>query len=1607
MPGLYDPKDDSKSACGISLICDTKGASHDVLEKGLTMLANTAHRGAVDAGGNGDGAGILTDIPREFLKKELAKQGVNLPDDKTIGVGMIFLPSHDNKEKLLAAETLVNEQLESHGLKVQVWRDVPTNDDTIGKKALESKPTIKQVIFTKPDVLSDNEFEKEIYKATRNIESKAQEQGIENLHIPSMSSNTIVYKGLLRADQVKAYYPDLSDPVYKAKHAIGHARFTTNTVSTWENAQPFKELAHNGEINTIKKNEIYAKARTENDNFFVPGMSDSGRFDTYLQHLVNNKGHSFESAMLTMVPPAWQNDPDMDKDVKAFLRYQRFQHEPWDGPAFLAASNGKEIVLHLDRGGLRPARMTTTKDGLILAGSEEGLLSVSPDNVGQRSRLSGGEIRKIDINTGKITYHDEVLASVAKTADYNKLLDKVTVNFPEPHENHEFPKHLIDLPDRQKIYGWHKELQDVYIKSYVEKGTEPIGAMGDDKPLPFMSRISIPASDYFKQNFAQVTNPPIDYKREGTNFSMRVVLGMKSEAHKDSKQIVVDSPILRPGTLTAIEHQKGVKTARINTTFKVRNDDDEYLSGKELRHSLEKSLRLIRKQAESAVRHGAHIVVLEDTKIDDYKAPIPAALVVGAVNRHLIDKGLGAHASLISVSNEVNNPHDAALLLSLGASAVTPLMVYQDIDKNLDKYKGKENSDLTREQALENSHKALNDGVMKVMSKMGIQDVESYIGGRFHEIIGLNLNPKEEPVLSRAFKNIRSPIGGDGLEKIASNYAAFHKRAIDELGKPLPTIGKFRDLRGKEGTQTHGYSVETVTTALKGKMLPEEKKRVEEEVKNIEEKYGVKMNAETMAIQEMELGHELNRCNNNKLSFIDLVKDVENKPFTPKQINSHTVTEPYRKFSQTVEGIKNEKPVTIADLFEVKSDRKPVSIDEVESNYDILSKTIATGAMSYGALTGSARKLTTIGTQMVGAKGNSGEGGEPKEWAETMASSHIKQYATGHFGLDVNYLSNAKEIEIKVGQGAKPGEGGQLPADKVSVEIGKLRHAIPGIDLISPPPHHDIYSIEDLTQVIRDIKSAGVKVGIKLVSGEGIGTVAVGVAKSLLSAGLDKDGIAGTINIAGHSGGTAAGPVTSANHAGMPSEIGLREVDQALKENGLRDLVKLKTSGGFKTGKDVIKATILGADEVEFGTTSMLLLGCVMIRKCYQEGACGPGVANNKDRFKGDVRNLERYLLNVANEVREDLSKLGFKNLNEIRGRTDLLSHKEFRHVSEGTDFSKMLYRPENTPASDKDKKSLRDKPRKDDEIIPQLQSIFDGEKKRMEINAGTLTNKDLAFGGKIAVEVTRNLQPYGLGDNLFKRSTDDDVITIKTKGSPGLSFGVWNSHGIHLKHTGITQDYVGKAMSGGIISVTTSAEYQDKSKDNVIAGNAVLLGATAGKIFINGQAGDRFAVRNSGASAVVEGVSDFAAEYMTMGTIVNLGKVGKHVSSGMSGGVFVQYDKNSELGNKVNKDWVDVHTLDKGDRPEYESEIKQLIKDHAEHTGSHKAKEILANWEQEKQNFRIAVPKAMEKIKTMEGVNKVDEVFQDYNTPTSLSTWRLRKSRELSDDNSLYMRFT
>ena len=1479
--GLYDPQFEH-DACGVGFVANIKGRkSHDIVSQALTVLRNLDHRGACCEVNTGDGAGILMQMPDKFLRKVAAKRRFHLPEPGHYGVGMIFC-STDLGER--EASRRVFEQIAAgEGQKVIGWRDVPTNPGPLGVSARASMPFVRQVFIARsPECKDAAEFERKLYMIRKRAHNEIRKGSLDhNWYVASLSHRTIVYKGMLMPEQVDIVYPDLRDEDFETAIALVHSRFSTNTFPSWERAHPYRYLAHNGEINTLRGNVNWMRARQPlcQSELFGPDLektypiinengSDSQMFDNCLEFLVLG-GRSLPHTMMMMVPEPWENHESMDEQRRAFYQYHAALMEAWDGPAALAFTDGVRIGACLDRNGLRPARYYITADDRVILASEAGVLPVEPANVVSKGRLQPGRMFLIDTEQGRLVSDEEVKATVAGAHPYAKWVEQFQVDLDKLAEPKAAP--AVDhtsLTVRQKAFGYTYEDLEVIIGPMAKTGVQPIGAMGNDAPLAILSEKPQLLFNYFKQLFAQVTNPPIDSIREEVITSSEVTIGPEGNLldpqPESCRAIRLHGPVLTNEQLERLRHAKlpGFASVTLPTLFKAS------AGAKGLRDALDALFA----SADRAIDRGANILVLSDRGVDHDNAGIPSLLAVAGLHHHLIRQGTRMRVGLVLESGEPRDVHHVALLVGYGCVAINPYLAFETIADMIGKGTL---PDISYQKAVKNFEKAVVKGVVKTMAKMGISTIQSYSGAQIFEAIGIN-----QRVVDEFFAGTPTRLEGIGLSLIAEETLIRHRAAFSGHGNDEPALDSGGDYKWRKDGEYHLFNPDTIHALQKA-------------------------------------------CRTGDYNE-------------------------FRHFSNLINH-QEKNLCTLRGLLGFRHVNKPVPLDEVES-VESLVKRFKTGAMSYGSISQEAHECMAIAMNRLGAKSNTGEGGEDPArftWTNERGDSKcsaIKQVASGRFGVTINYLVNAVEIQIKMAQGAKPGEGGELPGGKVYPWVAKTRHSTPGVGLISPPPHHDIYSIEDLAELIHDLKNANrnARISVKLVSEVGVGTIAAGVAKAH----------ADVVLISGYDGGTGASPLSSIKHAGIPWELGLAETHQTLVLNNLRSRIRVETDGQLRTGRDVAIATLLGAEEFGFATAPLVAMGCIMMRVCHLN-TCPVGVATQdpelRKRFIGAADNVVNFMVFVATELREVMAELGFRKLDDMVGRTDLLesraAHSHWK--AKGIDFSRLLYQPlvdeevgtYQTLEQDHGIDRSLDVTKLLDICKPAIER---GEKVRAEL---PITNINRVVGTVVGSDIAKK-HPQGL---------PEDTVRLKFKGNAGQSFGAFTPKGMTLEIEGDANDYVGKGLSGGRIVIYPPAGSAFKPAENIIIGNVALFGATSGELFISGMAGERFAVRNSGATAVTDSVGDHGCEYMTGGCVVILGPTGRNFAAGMSGGVAYVLDEDGTFATRVNAETVALEPLE--DAKERE-EVLGLIKRQAELTRSENAFRVIAQWEKMLPKFVKVMPK-------------------------------------------------
>jgi glutamate synthase domain-containing protein 2/glutamate synthase domain-containing protein 1/glutamate synthase domain-containing protein 3 len=1492
--GLYDPAHEH-DACGMGFVVDLKGRrSHEIIEQALQILVNLEHRGACGCEKNtGDGAGILIQMPHEFLRRECAKLGIALPEPGQYGVGNVFLPTDERVRR--ECERLFEEEVRKEGQEVIGWRDVPFDDSMIGPTAKSAEPFFRQVFIKKSPSLAEAAdglaFERKLCiirkQSIRNIRQWGRQSGApqaEGFYISSLSFKTLVYKGMLNSTQLRPFYPDLHDPEMVSALGMVHSRFSTNTFPSWGRAHPYRYLCHNGEINTLRGNINWMHARESRMKSSIFGdeelkklfpvidvnNSDSGMFDNVLEMLVLS-GRPIAHAMMMMIPEPWSGHESMSAEKKAFYEYNSCMMEPWDGPAAVAFTDGTQIGATLDRNGLRPARYYVTKDDRLIMASEVGVLDIAPENVAYKGRLQPGKMLLADLSKGRIVDDEELKRELAAEHPYGEWLKQNMVkieDLPEPPQVHE-TDHATVLR-RQQAFGYTHEDLRMLMAPMAKDGGEAIGSMGTDTPLAVLSNKPQPLYNYFKQLFAQVTNPPVDAIREELIMSTETTIGpeanMLEPTPEVARLIALKTPVFTNENLEKLRqldenNPLGFKSVTLPMVFKVSEGG----------RGLERAMDELCARASAAIRDKYDIIILSDRDIDREHAAIPALLAAAGVHHHLMREGTRTQCGLVLESGEPREVHHFALLLGYGVAAINPYLAFETLHDmiNTGLLKG-----VTHDKAVAQYIKAVNKGVVKIISKMGISTVQSYTGAQIFEAIGLN-----QDVIDKYFTWTPSRVSGIGLDEIAREVKMRHDHAFPDRQVNGHTLDVGGQYQWRQGGEAHLFNPESI--------------------------------------------HLLQKATRTG-SF-----------------------ETFRQYSALINN-QAEQLYTLRGLMEFKRVRQPVPLEEVESVESIV-KRFKTGAMSYGSISKEAHEALAIAMNRLGGKSNTGEGGEDPDRYHAdpngdSRNSAIKQVASGRFGVTSEYLVSAKELQIKMAQGAKPGEGGQLPGHKVYPWIAKTRHSTPGVGLISPPPHHDIYSIEDLAQLIYDLKNSNrdARVSVKLVAEVGVGTIAAGVAKAH----------ADVVLISGHDGGTGASPQTSIKHAGAPWELGLAETHQVLVMNNLRSRIAVETDGQLKTGRDVVVAALLGAEEFGFATAPLVALGCIVMRVCHLN-TCPVGVATQdpelRKRFMGSPDQVVNFMRFIAEEVRELMAELGFRTIPEMVGHTEVLeTRRAVEHwKARGLDFSKIFYQPPvgadvgrycQIPQDHELEKTL------DLQVLLETcrPAIEEGQQVRAEF---PIRNTNRTVGTITGSEITKRHGAAGL---------PDDTIRLKFTGSAGQSFGAFIPRGMTLELEGDSNDYVGKGLSGGKIIVYPPKAATFDPAENILVGNVALYGATGGEAYFSGVAGERFAVRNSGAHAVVEGVGDHGCEYMTGGRVVVLGKTGRNFAAGMSGGIAYVLDLEGDFERRCNKEMVGLTQLE--DAGEIEL-VKSLIFRHHEHTGSRRASDVLLSWDEYVSKFVRVVP--------------------------------------------------
>ena len=1460
--GLYDPANEH-DACGIALVAKLWGeATHAVVEKALDALENLEHRGAEGADPNtGDGAGILIQIPDAFIR---ATVGVELPAPGRYGVGVLYLPTDPERRAVL--EQMIEQTIEAEGQRAIWWRDVPVDERHVGDTARLSAPRIRQVVIEAAKDLKDPDaFERKLYVIRRVIEREA---GAE-LAVPSFSSRTMVYKGMLTAPQLPRYFTDLRDPRVASRLALVHSRFSTNTFPSWELAHPYRMIAHNGEVNTLRGNINWMRARESQlaSELFgddlqkvIPvvrgGGSDSATFDNVLELLVL-AGRSIPHAVMMMIPEAYKTRKNLDPDVKGFYDFHSCLMEPWDGPAAVVFTDGRLAGAVLDRNGLRPGRWIQDTEGYVVLASETGVMTVAPEHIQRKGRLAPGKLFLLDLEEGRIVEDEEVKRRVARRKPYAEWYERSVVHIADLPDREPRAPRIEPLRSKQLAFGYSQEDLKLVIAPMAANGEEPVASMGNDAALAVLSDRQPPLFSYFKQLFAQVTNPPIDPIREAVVMSLQAGVGAEvnllAEVPEQAHQLVMQQPILRNHELEKLRQVSHdvFDAATLDITWPIEQGPD----------GMEARLEALCEESARYVDNGANILILSDRNLGPERVAMPSLLAVAAVHHHLVRRGTRLRTGLVIESGEPRSIHDMATLIGYGSAAINPYLMFESLDELADR--SLLPVDLDREEAEKQIVKAIGKGLLKTISKMGISTIQSYGGAQVFEAVGL-----EPELIDKYFTGTASRIGGVGLDQLSTEAMERHFRAYPRTERDLLPVGGV--LQWRRDGEVHIWNPDTVA----------------------------------------KLQHAVRGQNGDRRLT-------------------------YKEFARMANEDATRK-AALRGLMKLRMSPEPIPLEQVEPATDIV-KRFTTGAMSLGALSREAHETLAIAMNRMGARSNTGEGGEdPSRYSPDdngdLRRSAIKQVASGRFGVHIHYLVNADQLQIKMAQGAKPGEGGQLPGHKVDDYIATIRNSTPGVGLISPPPHHDIYSIEDLKQLIYDLRCANptASVSVKLVSEVGVGTVAAGVAKAN----------ADHVTISGHDGGTGASPQSSVQGAGVPWEIGLSETQQTLLLNDLRSRITVEVDGQMKTGRDVVIGALLGADEFGFSTAPLIAMGCIMMRVCHLN-TCPVGVATQdpelRRRFEGTPDHVVNYLMLVAEEVREIMATLGMRRIEDMIGRTDLINmdeaidHWKARHV----DLSMVLSQPDLPPGTPRH----RTRPQ-----VPVLDDALDWELVRrcapaiergesVKLGPIPVRNVNRTVGGILSGEIARTQGLKGLSEG---------TIEISFSGSAGQSFAAWLAPGVTFSLRGETNDYTGKGLSGGVVAVRPPEAALFRAEENMIVGNTVLYGATAGRAFFRGLAGERFAVRNSGAHAVVEGVGDHGCEYMTGGRVVVLGPTGRNFAAGMSGGIAYVYDVDRRFAERCNQELVDLDPLDDSDV----ETVKALISEHAARTGSLVGRNVLASWD-------------------------------------------------------------
>ena len=1502
--GLYDPANEH-DACGVGFVVDIKGRkSHQTVVDALTILKNLLHRGACGCEENtGDGVGILIQKPHKFFVRECKKIGIELPEEDQYGAGLVFLPT--DVKQADRCQQIISGIVEEEGQVLLGWRDLPIDDSMLGPSAVAGEPDFKQVFIGRGEQIKDSSaFERKLYVIRKRAENTIWNSDLseqELFYVPSLSYRTFVYKGMLTGTQIEPMFPDITDPDVESALALVHQRFSTNTFPAWRLAHPFRYVAHNGEINTARGNANWMRAREalcESDLFgddlkklfpiVIEGGSDSATFDNVMEFL-HMAGRPLPHAMLMMIPEAWSGNESMDAERRAFYEYHACLMEPWDGPASVAFTDGEVIGAVLDRNGLRPSRYYVTNDDRVIMASEVGVLEIPPENVKQKGRLHPGRIFMVDTKQGRIIGDAELKEAFAKEQPYGDWLKAHMMpieNLPQPKQIHgNDPDTLLQ---RQQAFGYTHEDLRILMAPMATNSLEPTGSMGTDTALAVLSNRSRLLYDYFKQLFAQVTNPPLDGIREELVTQVSSTIGPERNLLKPGpeycRQLKLSSPVISNEELARIRDVDlpGFKTKTISVVYAVADDAA----------GLDSALEQVFVQADEAIAEGYTYLLLSDREIDKDHAPIPILLACASVHHHLIRNGSRAKVGIVLESGEPREIHHFATLIGYGAGCINPYLAFESLGNLL----GKGHiPNMPHEEATQNFIKAVNKGLTKTMAKMGISTVQSYRGAQIFEAIGLN-----KEFVDKYFTSTASRIGGIGLEEIANEASLRHHNAFPARPVKRPDLDWGGEYQWRRDGEYHLFNPDTV--------------------------------------------------------------------FKLQHATRSGQYEIFKEYTSLVDE-QNEHLATLRGLFEFEGTNQPIPLEEVEPIEGILAR-FSTGAMSYGSISQEAHETLAIAMNRLGGKSNTGEGGEdpnrytPDENGDLRRSA-IKQVASGRFGVTSEYLANADDLQIKMAQGAKPGEGGQLPGSKVYPWIAKVRHSTPGVGLISPPPHHDIYSIEDIAQLIHDLKNANpqARVHVKLVAEVGVGTVAAGVAKAHSDVVL----------ISGYDGGTGASPISSLKHAGLPWELGLAETQQVLVQNGLRDRIVVQADGQLKTGRDVIIAALLGAEEFGFSTAPLVVMGCIMMRVCHLN-TCPVGVATQnpelRKKFTGSPEFVENFFRYIAEEVREYMAALGFRTVNEMIGQVDSLqTRKAIDHwKAAGLDFTNILYKPKARPGDEVYCVNKQDHGLEESldftTIVPLCKDALE-RKKPVDITL-PIFNTNRTVGTILGYNITKR---YG-GEGL-----PEDTINIHFNGSAGMSFGAFIPKGVTLTLEGDANDYLGKGLSGGKIIVYPSRHSTFVAEENILVGNVLLYGATLGEAYFRGIAGERFCVRNSGVNTVVEGVGDHACEYMTGGRVVVIGDTGRNFAAGMSGGIAYVLDEAANFAGLCNQGMVDLDPLEEDEDLET---VKTLLTKHVQYTQSTVARKILDNWSTYQSKFIKVMPKDYKRVLTAIKKAKQDGVSID-----------------------------